>query len=246
MVVLGGCAIPRRRVVRKERGVFEKVPGSEIWWIRYKVNGVEHREKVGRFGDAVDLYRIRRADALRGAKMPAKMKNKGVKFEAIGLHALDWYIEHGRKDVRNFRIRMNIILKDFGGRVADEIKPSEIDALLKQHAWSPATKNRYKNVFGRTFKIAFADGRVSGNPARLVEQRPEKTPVFASSRMTKKCPLGTLSLSDALIIWKSSISLFIQGCAKASNTAWSGPRSHSRGSAFNSKKLKMAAIGRFQ
>ena len=39
--------MPRRRVVRKERGVFEKVLGSEIWWIRYKVNGVEHREKVG-------------------------------------------------------------------------------------------------------------------------------------------------------------------------------------------------------
>jgi hypothetical protein len=37
-----------------------------------------------------------------------------------------------------------------------------------------ATKNRYKNVFGKTFKIALADGKVSSNPARLVEQRPEK------------------------------------------------------------------------
>jgi hypothetical protein len=40
--------MPRKKVVRKERGVFEKVPGSDIWWIRYKVEGVEHREKVGR------------------------------------------------------------------------------------------------------------------------------------------------------------------------------------------------------
>ena len=166
--------MPRRRVVRKERGVFEKVPGSGIWWIRYIVDGREHREKVGRQGDAVDLYRVRRADALRGAKMPANMKNKGVKFEVIGKHALEWYIEHGRKDVKNFCIRMNIILKDFGNRVADEIKPSEIDDWLKKHDWSPATKNRYKNVFGKTFKIALADGKVSGNPARLVEQRPEK------------------------------------------------------------------------
>ena len=37
----------------------------------------------------------------------------------------------------------------------------------------PATKNRYKNVFGKTYKIALADGRVIGNPARLVEQRAE-------------------------------------------------------------------------
>jgi integrase len=29
-------------------------------------------------------------------------------------------------------------------------------------------------IFGKTFKIALADGNVSGNPARLVEQRPEK------------------------------------------------------------------------
>jgi len=36
-----------RKVVRKERGVFEKVPGSDIWWIRFKVDGVEHLEKIG-------------------------------------------------------------------------------------------------------------------------------------------------------------------------------------------------------
>jgi hypothetical protein len=40
--------MPRKKVVRKERCVFEKVPGSDIWWIRYKVEGVEPREKVGR------------------------------------------------------------------------------------------------------------------------------------------------------------------------------------------------------
>ena len=96
--------------------------------------------------------------------MPADMKNKGVKFDVIGLHALDWYIEHGRKDVKNFRIRMNIILKDLGDRVADEIKPSEIDAWLKEHDWSPATKNRYKNVFGKTFKIALVISRSSTSP----------------------------------------------------------------------------------
>jgi hypothetical protein len=69
-----------RRVTRKEKGVFEKVPGSEIWWIRYKIAGVEHREKVGRRGDAINLYKIRKADMLRGIKMPANMCTKGIKF----------------------------------------------------------------------------------------------------------------------------------------------------------------------
>jgi hypothetical protein len=44
-----------RKVVRKERGVFEKMPGSDIWWIRFKVAGVEQWEKVGRRGDAIKL-----------------------------------------------------------------------------------------------------------------------------------------------------------------------------------------------
>jgi hypothetical protein len=129
---------------------------------------------VGRRGDALKLYQVRKTDALRGVKLPTNMKNKGLKFEVIGKQAIDWYIEHGRKDFRSFRIRMNIIPKDFGQRIADEIKPTEIDALLSDHRWAPATKNRYKNIFGKTFKIALADGKVNSNPARLVEQRLEK------------------------------------------------------------------------
>ena len=159
--------------LKKERGVFEKVPGSGIWWIRYKTGGVEHREKVGRRSDAINLYRIRKADILRGAKMPANMRQKGIKFSVIAQDAIDWYESHDRKDVRNFRSRMRTILDAFRERTADEIKPSDIDSWLGAHDWSPATKNRYKNVFGKAFKIALADGKVKNNPARMVEQRSE-------------------------------------------------------------------------
>jgi len=162
-----------RKVVRKERGVFEKMPGSDIWWIRFKVAGVEHREKVGRRGDAIKLYKIRKADILRGVKMPANMKDKGIKFSLLAQEAIDWYINHDRRDVRNFKGRMKFILEAFADRVADEIKPSEIDTWISSHKWSAATKNRYKNVFGKTFKIALADGKVTSNPARMVEQRAE-------------------------------------------------------------------------
>src|ERR1700688_2775732 len=68
---------------------------------------------------------------------------------------------------------MKFILEAFADRAAEEIKPSDIDTWISSHKWSAATKNRYKNVFGKTFKIAFADGKVTSNPARLVEQRPE-------------------------------------------------------------------------
>jgi hypothetical protein len=105
-----------RKVVRKERGVFEKVPGSDIWWIRYKVAGVEHREKVGRRGDAIKLYKIRKADILRGVKMPANMKDKGIRFSVLAQEAIDWYVNHDRRDVRNFKGRMKFILEAFADR----------------------------------------------------------------------------------------------------------------------------------
>src|SRR5438132_14007703 len=42
---------------RKERGVFEKVPGSGVWWIRYiDAQGRFRREKVGTWTNARDLY----------------------------------------------------------------------------------------------------------------------------------------------------------------------------------------------
>jgi hypothetical protein len=43
------------------RGIFEKVPGSKVWWVRYAdANGKIRREKVGNKGVATKLYQKRR------------------------------------------------------------------------------------------------------------------------------------------------------------------------------------------
>jgi hypothetical protein len=52
-------------------------------------------------------------------------------------------------------------------------QPPDIDSWLGTHDRTAATKNRYENVFGKTFKIALTDGKITGNPVRLVEQRAE-------------------------------------------------------------------------
>ena len=39
------------------RGVWEKIPGSGIWWVHYvDAEGKRRREKVGRKADAIKLY----------------------------------------------------------------------------------------------------------------------------------------------------------------------------------------------
>jgi hypothetical protein len=55
---------------KNPRGVFERPPGSGVWWINFYEHGKQHREKVGRKGDAIKLYGIRKADILRGHKLP--------------------------------------------------------------------------------------------------------------------------------------------------------------------------------
>jgi len=50
----------------KARGVWEKVSGSNVWWVRYRdAGGKLRREKVGRKSDAIDLFR-NSASGLRG------------------------------------------------------------------------------------------------------------------------------------------------------------------------------------
>jgi hypothetical protein len=109
-----------RRIEKKERGIFEKEPDSDIWWIRYyDAEGREHREKVGRRGDALKLYKLRKTDALRGVKLPVNVRHRGVRLKVLAHEAIDWYINHGQKDVRCFKSRMSFIVEEFGERIAD-------------------------------------------------------------------------------------------------------------------------------
>ncbi len=50
--------MPRKR--EAVRGLWEREPGSNIWWIRYRVDGVLKREKVGVWGAAKELLNKRK------------------------------------------------------------------------------------------------------------------------------------------------------------------------------------------
>lgn len=68
----------------KQRGVYEKVSGSEIWWIRYvDAEGRYRREKAGTKGMALDLYRKRKTEALQGKKLPERLRRRVVRFSEL-------------------------------------------------------------------------------------------------------------------------------------------------------------------
>lgn len=161
-----------RKSSAKVTGVWEKLPGSGIWWIRYRANGTLHREKVGRKSDAIALYQQRKANIRAGAKLPANMRLASVRLQTLADDILSFSEKHHR-DQRNIASRLKRILPDFGDRLADQIKPADVDGWLAANTKTPATANRYRALFSLIFREALRNGKVTSNPARLVRQRHE-------------------------------------------------------------------------
>ena len=61
-----------RKDEKKVRGVWEREPGSKIYWIRYRVDGVLKREKVGTKKAAGDLLIKRKNEIREGIKIDRK------------------------------------------------------------------------------------------------------------------------------------------------------------------------------
>ncbi len=94
---------------RKARGVYEKVRGSGIWWIRYMGDSGIKREKVGRKSDATALYAQRKSEVRAGKKLPPNLRHKGASIRELAEDALTYSRRH-KADFRNDNSRMKPIL----------------------------------------------------------------------------------------------------------------------------------------
>ena len=119
-----------RKTTAKATGVWEKEQGSGVWWIRYRAEGKLKREKVGRKSDAIALYQQRKAELRAGMKLPTNMRAKGSTFLEIATEAENWYISHGKRDIRTVKNRMKRLIKEFGSQPADQISPERIDLWI--------------------------------------------------------------------------------------------------------------------
>lgn len=163
-----------RKVTTKVRGVYEREPGSGVWWVCYQQDGIRRREKVGSRGNAIALYQKRKSELRAGKKLPTNMRNRGVTFAQLAAEAMTWSAEHHPKDIRTVRSRMKGLVAEFGDRTAEGIKPSEIEHWLStRQDWAPATKNRYRALMSLVFRQAMRNGKAKNNPARLVAARTE-------------------------------------------------------------------------
>ena len=157
---------------KNPRGLFERPPGSGVWWINYYAAGKQHREKVGRKSDAIKLYQVRKADATAGRKLPELRNSSVVKFAELMADAVEFAKLHNRTS-RDYVSKQLILLEPFGARPAADITPQELDRWLHTNCKTAATSNRYKSFVSLCYREGISNGKVTVNPARLVRQRKE-------------------------------------------------------------------------
>lgn len=167
--------LTRKREETKHRGVFEKVPGSGVWWVRYfDAEGRKRREKAGRKSDAIALYQKRKADVRAGVKLPSNMRHQGEKLAVLIDRAIDWYKSHRPRSLRTAQKHLETAKADLGHIIAVNLMPADVDRWISSHKdWTPATMNRYKATLGRALQLAVVDGHLDRNAARLVTARRE-------------------------------------------------------------------------
>lgn len=156
------------------RGLWEREPGSGVWWVRYRdADGKLHREKVGRKSDAEALLDKRRNDRRVGKKLPENIRTAPIKFDKLASYITEEYSKTHHSDSRNVTQRLDKLNAHFGARAAESIKPADIDNWLSKNTKTGSTANRYRAVMSLAYREGIRNGKVKSNPVRLVKQRKE-------------------------------------------------------------------------
>jgi integrase len=152
---------------KRVRGIFEKVPSSGVFWIRFvDCEGKYHREKVGSKSAATKLYHLRKAQATEGVKLPPTLRRRVVPFAELCDDAVA-YVEKEYARPADDIARIEMLKTWFPGS-AEAATPDEIERKLEAAAeekkWGPSTRNHYHNVLSLTFRLALRAGKIKESP----------------------------------------------------------------------------------
>src|SRR5690349_8879254 len=168
------------KVANKERqnprGVFEKIPGSGEWWVRYTdASGRYRREKAGSKSIAIKLVDKRRTEALQGKKLPETLRRRAVSFGELADDAIA-YIKRRYARPADDVARMEVLKARFAG-AADAITPGEIqnvlDTLTADRDWSASSRNHHHNLISLAYRLGIFHGKVKESPLRGLRRQAE-------------------------------------------------------------------------
>jgi site-specific recombinase XerD len=163
----------------KTRGVYEKLTGSGIWWIRYADSkGTIRREKVGRKADANSLLAKRRTETLQRKKLPERFRDKAVTFDTLCKDALEHCASaNSPKSAYELQLKTAKMLVDFGGKKAEDITKQDIvrwlDLNASKQGWKPSSRNRWQAAFSLIFRVGLDNEKITNNPAARIRRKTE-------------------------------------------------------------------------
>jgi integrase len=169
--------VPRKPKLEKHKGVYEKVKGSKVWWIRY-INADKKRVaiSVGTYEAAVKLYETRKMELRAGIISPPTVR-RGAKFSELVADAIQFYKDTEKSDVLNLTQRTRQTLPEFGDRIAETITGKELQAWMDKTAaerkWSGGTRNAIRASLGTVFREGMRSEKVSSNPVKLTRRAKE-------------------------------------------------------------------------
>ena len=154
----------------KQRGIFEKHPGSGIWWICYFDQfGKKRREKAGTKSVAIKLYGKRKQQVLEGKKLPENFRKPFVKISQL----LDDAPACSKRNKRSYKTdvpRIASLKEWFGSHPAEELTPKETENILARAAdrgkWAPSTFNHYRSLMSLSYRLGILNRKLTSNPAR--------------------------------------------------------------------------------
>jgi integrase len=162
----------------KRRGIYERVPGSGVWWIQYTdAQGRRRREKAGLCSSAEKLLDKRHTETLQGKKLPETLRAKPVTFGELLDDALEYSkSENGARTTTEIRIKYDILRPVFGTRPAEDIEKQEVRRWLvaraAQENWKRATMMRWHAAISLAYSQGMANTRIEKNPvARMFKKR---------------------------------------------------------------------------
>ena len=155
----------------KDKGVFERPPGSGIIWVRYKdEHGREHRERVGRKKLAIRVYEKRRTEVQERRFFPEQIRRRDLLLKDV----ITEHLGRVRGVLRSYLDQARygrLWTAALGDRTLRAIVPGDVQRYVVKRITevSAASVNRELAFLKRVFNVAIDDGLCEGNPARKVK-----------------------------------------------------------------------------
>jgi hypothetical protein len=134
-----------RKERKRARGLCEREPGSDIWCRRLSADGMMKREKMGRWGDAVDLLRKRKNNVHVGIHMPENMRQASVRFKTFCDDKLVCRKQHNR-DFHYVEIRIDKLAAEFGAPLRGSITHADFALISTISGRSNQTRRSSKQL----------------------------------------------------------------------------------------------------